>query len=165
DCVDALTDVAWHLDEPVSTSSAIPLYLLAGLARRDVKVALAGQGADELFAGYTRYIAERYHQAWADVPEPARRLIGKAVVALPRTEALKRGVRALATPDTAERFRQVYAVFSDDLRTSLLRAPPDEGAVAPVDYWLAGTQHKDSLARMQAVDVRMSLADDLLHYG
>ncbi len=169
DCADALADVVWHLDEPISTSSAIPLYLLAALAHRDVKVALAGQGADELFAGYTRYLAERYQSAWVAVPAQARWLVGRAITALPRAEALKRGVQALATREPAERFRRIYAVFGDDLKAQLVRSDMHlgemESAGAPLAYWLDDLPRGQPLAQMQAVDLRMSLADDLLHYG
>ena len=54
-----LPKVISKLEEPLCTTSIIPFYYLTELAGRHVKVALSGQGADEEFAGYTRYVGER----------------------------------------------------------------------------------------------------------
>lgn len=51
----AFPEIQYHLDEPSSNASCVPLYFLAKLAREHVKVVLSGEGADELFAGYTEY--------------------------------------------------------------------------------------------------------------
>ena len=51
----AFPRIQWHLDEPDSNPSCVPLYFLSALAAKDVKVVLSGEGADELFAGYIDY--------------------------------------------------------------------------------------------------------------
>jgi asparagine synthase (glutamine-hydrolysing) len=169
DYVEVLPRVIRQLDEPVGTSSAIPLYLIAREAKADVKVALAGQGADEPFAGYRRYLGERYRGLWSAFPSPGQALARRVVERLPRAEVLKRATRALATADDAERFRQVYAVFPDALKGRLLR--PDlqagvrESSDVPLRRLLDGLSGADTLARMLYVDARLSLADDLLAYG
>ncbi len=53
DLVDALPSMAWHADEPFAVSSSLALYFLSQLASQHVKVVLTGDGADEVFAGYT----------------------------------------------------------------------------------------------------------------
>ncbi|MBD0837056.1 asparagine synthase-related protein, partial [Aestuariibaculum suncheonense] len=50
-----LPKIIWHLDEPVADPAAVPLYFLAREARKHVTVVLSGEGADELFGGYTIY--------------------------------------------------------------------------------------------------------------
>ena len=62
DFIEVLDEVAWFMDEPTATSSAIPLYYLTREIRKDVKVVLTGQGADEPLAGYPRYQGERLYQ-------------------------------------------------------------------------------------------------------
>ena len=53
--MDALPRIVWHLDDPVADPALVPLYFVARAARQHVTVALSGEGADELFAGYRIY--------------------------------------------------------------------------------------------------------------
>jgi len=70
-------------DEPFSDSSQIPTFLVSQLAQKDVKVALSGDGGDELFGGYTRYIfAEQFWSKAKRVPRPVRGLVSKAITSM-----------------------------------------------------------------------------------
>lgn len=83
DVMDVLDDLAWALDEPFGDSSAIPTYMVSKLAARHVTVVLSGDGGDELFAGYDRYLVEQKERARDLVPSPLRRLAGLAGSLMP----------------------------------------------------------------------------------
>ena len=166
-----LKKVVWHLDEPIATTSALAMYSICQLARDHVTVVLTGQGADEPFAGYRRHLGARYGGFYRRVPAPLHKYLLRPVVeSLPRLERLKRAVRSLGTEDLTERFAQIYAVFSEPMKAALwqpsLAAHRDSRCVHEViHYWRRDVEHRDPLAQMVHVDMRLSLSDDLLTYG
>ncbi len=74
--LDVIDDLAWYLDEPFGDSSAIPTYMVSKLASEHVTVVLSGDGGDELFAGYDRYLVERRERKMAGIPAPLRQAAG-----------------------------------------------------------------------------------------
>jgi asparagine synthase (glutamine-hydrolysing) len=68
DICEVVDQLAWHFDEPFADSSAIPTYVVSKLAREHVKVVLTGDGGDELFAGYSRYVTERHRSKFDRIP-------------------------------------------------------------------------------------------------
>jgi asparagine synthase (glutamine-hydrolysing) len=83
DALELVPELPTVYDEPFADSSQIPTTLLARLTRRHVTVAMSGDGGDELFGGYNRYVwAERYWRRLEPVPRPVRRAAGAALAAL-----------------------------------------------------------------------------------
>ena len=78
------------------------MYFVSQRARQDVKVALIGQGPDELFGGYKRHLGVHYGNWWRGLPAGLRSMAGFAVNRLPRNETLKRGVRFAGNAGSTE---------------------------------------------------------------
>src|SRR5438132_530638 len=106
----SLPRIVEGLEEPIATSSIVPMYFVSQRARQDVKVALIGQGPDELFGGYKRHLGVQYGDYWRRLPHPVRSFLGSAITQLPRNEMLKRGVMSLAEPDRLKRYQQVFSL-------------------------------------------------------
>lgn len=164
------------LEEPVGTSSAIGFRQVARLARESdaVPVLLSGQGADELLAGYWRYVGEWIASRMLGVVDRlALRRPLSAAAGRVRSARLERGLRALRFPDTLERFMNIYAVFDgpgkarlygDGLRQRLAAAGPHHPSEV-VERYRARAAGLDSLGQMMYVDTRLWLPDDLLLVG
>src|SRR5438128_3725305 len=88
----SLPKIVESLEEPIATSSIVPMYFISQRARQDVKVALIGQGPDEMFGGYKRHLGVHYGNWWRGLPTALRSVVGLVVNGLPRNETLKRGV-------------------------------------------------------------------------
>ncbi len=165
-----LPKIVASLEEPVATSSIVPMYVVCERARHDVKVALVGQGPDELFGGYRRHLGVRYGALWSQMPRPMRSLISTGINALPRNEMLKRGVYALAIPDRMRRYEHVFSLLPGDqvdglFQAGLLHADAGETILecwADLESLMTAT---DELGGLQFLEVRSSLPDELLMYA
>jgi asparagine synthase (glutamine-hydrolysing) len=85
-----IEEAVWHLDEPMTDLSAVPLFLLSREARRDVTVCLSGEGGDEVFVGYDRFVASKAERLYRLLPGWLRRgLIEPFATRLPDQEQKK----------------------------------------------------------------------------
>jgi asparagine synthase (glutamine-hydrolysing) len=167
---ESLPRVVEFMEEPVATSSVLPMFFVCERARQDVKVALIGQGPDELFGGYRRHIGTRYGQLWGGLPNWVRGPISSMVEALPRNETLKRGVRSLDTRDRLRRYQQVLSLLPGDQIDGLFKSdvlPPAAGdeilrSWEELSDLMAQT---DELGGLQFIELRSTLPDELLMYG
>ena len=100
------------VEEPVATSSIVPMYFVSQRARQDVKVAFMGQGPDELLAGYTRHLGLYYSHYWRALPPAARDLVGRVLRTIPRNESIRRGLHSLDTVDRTDQIRASVLAFA-----------------------------------------------------
>ena len=159
-----IDELAWHLDEPVADLSALGFDVLCRLASEHVTVALAGQGADELFGGYTKHRAAARIGALELLPRPARR--GLAALPWP-SPGLRRAFRALAAPDPSQRLLEMSGRLNDGTRTDLyhgaLASIRQDNAYAAVEAVRDGVRG-DPLALTLYLDARLGLVDHMLLY-
>jgi asparagine synthase (glutamine-hydrolysing) len=167
DAAALLPEIAAAFDEPFADSSALPTYAVSRLAAGHVKVALSGEGGDELFGGYFTYVADELAPWVGPAATLARPLIERLPSSSRRVSLdykAKRFARAAALPPL-ERHHGWKEIFSAEARAALLQ--PDR-RVAGADP-LAGrraryaeTAGAPRLARLQDVDLGTDLVDDLL---
>jgi asparagine synthase (glutamine-hydrolysing) len=159
-----LPALADAFDEPFADSSALPTYLVSQLAAEDVKVALSGEGGDELFGGYYTYVADLLAARAGGLATRARPLVERLPTSTARASfdyKAKRFVRGAHLPPL-ERHHAWKEIFSADARAELTGR---RHAFDPVDLYrgrYAETEGADELARLQDVDLGIYLVDDLL---
>jgi asparagine synthase (glutamine-hydrolysing) len=161
-----LPQLVWHLDEPLADLSALGFLALSKLARQHVTVALSGQGADELFAGYERHRNAALASRWRSLPQPVRAASEAVLRRGPRRAT--RVAEILSSADVRTRTLALYGRerrFIDALRSadSPLAASVDSAGVV-VGRIAAGVADDDPLAATLYVDAQLALPDDMLHY-
>ena len=177
DVLGIVDDIAWFLDEPFGDSSALPTYVVSKLASEFVTVALSGDGGDELFAGYDKYLVEERERRHEVLPGPLRRALGTLARLMPdgmRGRNLLHHV-SLAGADryldasTLFRAAQKRALLRPDAFERMSREDPwrtEAECLARVEgHWLSALQYLDlksylPLDILTKVD-RMSMAHGL----
>lgn len=166
----ALQGIVATLEEPIASSSIVPMYFVAQRAREDVKVALIGQGPDELFAGYRRHLGVRYGHYWASAPSSIRKPLATLISGLPRNETLKRGIYALDAKDRMQRYQQVLSLLPGDEVDGLFREGilPGSAGNEILKAWHdlePLMDETDELGGFQFLELRSTLPDELLMFG
>lgn len=160
----------WDLEEPVGNETAAAFYFVSLIASRKVKVALCGQGADEPWAGYPRYIGIKLSQLYSRLPKfLTQSIVSPVIRRFAKDERLKRGVVSLNESDLLTRLVKIYSFYDSDMKKRLFR--PWLQQVITTD----GIEAKEALRRLQAeveeldpltqmtyIDTRANLPDNLL---
>jgi asparagine synthase (glutamine-hydrolysing) len=159
-----IDELAWRLDEPVADLSALGFDLLSQLAAEHVTVALAGQGADELFGGYTKHRAAAAIGAFGFMPKGLRRAVGGLPWPSPR---MRRAFGALGADDPSKRLLAMSGRLANGVSADLykggLAAVRDDNAYTAVEA-LRGGLDGDPLAVTLYLDARLGLIDHMLLY-
>jgi asparagine synthase (glutamine-hydrolysing) len=165
DALDQMEDLAWHLDEPFGDSSAIPTYMVSKLASESVKVVLSGDGGDELFAGYDKYLVEQRERSYRSLPAPARSVLGAIGRAMPHGMRGRNFLRHMSLAG-AERYIDSATLFRRDDMQDLFR-PEFSELLAPYEPWRAKAAYMESsdrnwLSNLQGLDMKNYLPLDIL---
>ena len=164
--LEILPDLVWHLDEPFGDSSAVPTYYVCRAAREHVTVALAGDGGDEIFAGYRRYQELDYYKRMGKVPAWIRRCISKPLTRLlPITWPGWNTLYALGKLEEGgfPYGLGIYPYIQDKLYSpDLIRKLGDYNPFRPAEHLLEETSNLDTVSQYQYIDTYQYLPCDIL---
>ena len=162
---DVIAEFPYYSDEPSADAGAVPVWYLAAMSRRQVTVALSGEGADELFGGYLTYQADRYYRGFSKVPQS---LLSAALGVARRLQAsdekigfeykVKRFLQgSMLSPEAAHIFWN--GTFSEQEKHGLFA----HANAAPMRQVLNQMRPGNSYERFLDFDQRYSLPDGLLY--
>lgn len=174
DAIEVLDRLVEHYDEPFGDSSALPTWYLCQWTREHVKVALSGDGGDELFAGYDRYRALWLSQ-WVNRLLPGKQLLNSPwIQRLPASQRRRSVVRRLQrfceaiTQPQARRYMNWLHIFPEAIRGDLYREefieqlPDEDPFVFFASAWNQ-TGKRDAISRASLADLLTYLPCDLLN--
>ena len=159
--METLPLIVWYLDDPVADPALVPLYFIAREARKHVKVVLSGEGADELFGGYTIYKEPISLRSFERMPGSLRRGLGKLGTKLPEGLRGKDLLRRGSIP-IEERYYGNARIFRNE-EMGFYKAYDESVSYMDVTRHLyEQTTHLDGSTRMQYVDLFTWLRGDIL---
>jgi asparagine synthase (glutamine-hydrolysing) len=165
DVLDIIDDLVWYLDEPFGDSSAIPTYMVSKLAAEEVTVALSGDGGDEIFAGYDKYVVESTERRWDSLPLPARSALGAISRLIPEGVRGRNFTRHFSLSG-AQRYLDACTHFQEGQRKKLFSADVLR-LMQEHDPWSTAAEHLtmrngDWLSSLQYWDFQAYLPLDIL---
>ncbi len=159
---DAVPTVQYHMDQPLADPSCIALYFVSRLASHYVKVVLSGEGADELFGGYTCYNDPRVFKIYQTiVPHCIRKAIRAVCRKLPDIKGRDYLIRACDPLE--ERYIGNAFMYDYKDKKALLKDPSI--ATRPQDYarkYYYRCRKYDDVTKMQYLDINMWMVGDIL---
>ena len=164
DALRAIDDLVEIYDEPFADAAAVPTYVMSLRARQDVTVVLTGEGGDELFGGYRRYLVEQAHKQYSRLPRAAREFARDRVIGAPSLlRRLSTTLCALTEDDRSVRYATWTETFSRNERRRLLG---DGDSADAYDIYAATVSElepiKDDVVAMMAAEVQTWLVDGYL---
>lgn len=160
----------YHLDQPIADAATIATLLLSDLTSQSVKMVMSGEGGDELFAGYGRYVGERFAPLLRPLPEGVRRRLVLGARDRVSHSKARVGMQALARRDFVDRLVNWFPLFDDDAKTGVMSselkmASADVSPQAVLSEALRDFEAADRLSAMLYCDIKYWLPDLLLMRG
>ena len=162
ECFEMLPTIQYHMDEPQSNPSSVPLYFLSKLAREHVTVVLSGEGADEIFGGYEWYDDDPKLKKYKKLPAFIRKPVAKVAEKMPYFKGRTTLIRGGAPVE--DYFIGQAQIFEEREAVDILKAPykksPSVREITKPVY--DKVKNQDDVTKKQYLDLKLWLAGDIL---
>ena len=164
DFLKLLKECSKIVEEPLATTSMVPMYFLSNHASNYVKVVLTGQGADEPLGGYNKYKLEILRKVLPQKVTKTLNSMSKYINI--KNETISRGLKCISIKDEIDRFISNYEIFTEDEIKSLVsdKDSLSKKTISDMYFNLGLKKINEPVEKMMALDTRMNLSDDLLNY-
>jgi len=171
DAIDILPNLVWHYDEPFADASAIPMHYISKLAKKKVTVVLTGDGGDESFAGYHRYWGYYLSKRYKLIPKIIRKnMVAPFVNEIPIAKGrynfigyAKTFVNSFELP-AEQKYAEYQSTFNNRMKKELFSMDMKKNTTRDCLFkpFFDKCRQISSLGQMQYVDIKTSLAEDML---
>ena len=162
ECFEMLPTIQYHMDEPQSNPSSVPLYFLSKLAREHVTVVLSGEGADEIFGGYEWYDDDPKLKKYKKLPAFIRKPVAKVAQKMPYFRGRTTLIRGGAPVE--DYFIGQAQIFEEREAVDILKAPykksPSVREITKPVY--DKVKNQDDVTKKQYLDLKLWLTGDIL---
>lgn len=159
---ESFPEFVWDMDEPLADPAAVPQYFLAKEARKICKVALSGEGADELFGGYTIYNEPNSLAVFDKIPNPVNHALKHLAKIMPEGVKGKSFLERGTTP-IEERYVGNAKIFVESEKKQFMKQFRNDISYMDITKpFYDNSQHNDPITRMQYIDMNTWLIGDLL---
>ena len=159
--VDLLPQLLHHFDEPFADPIIVPTHQVSALAREHVKVVLTGEGADELFGGYTRYVRDGSIRRMRALPGGLRSILAAAGQQVAPSHSLTRALR-MSMQSTPERALSWVSAFDDGELAAVRTAPPTGAALRLYEQIASEAPIGNDLETLMFCEQRLRLPECML---
>ena len=166
DLIEAINTLVYHFDEPFGDAAGFPVFFLSKFAKNNVTVVLTGEGGDEIFGGYRRYVIEKNRKKLFLLKFLLKGgLVNGLVNSLPKLRKTKKLINSLVINDDLSRYVSWISFFSEDMKKQLFK---DNNIVVGVDslkmygQYLSQCNSKDWLGKIMYLDQKIILPDAYL---
>ena len=180
DTAKLLPKIVWHLDEPMSDPTCIPVYLLSQHVKKHATVILTGDGGDEQFGGYSQFKFMKIHDKMRHIPKNVRKLVPLSVKYIPKEilnlffkysaglggEGIKRLGSFVSTNNTAEAYLNLVGIFNEEEKKEIYNEQTKKctDKIKIVKYLNEKylSRKYDYMTNIIRLDTDMILAEDML---
>jgi asparagine synthase (glutamine-hydrolysing) len=168
EAMDLVPRLVWHYDQPFADSSAIPTFLLSKLTRDHVTVALSGDGGDEIYAGYERFVASKMAEAYKYVPSFIHNSLQRILKKFPEQTSYYDFVRRTrrfishAPLPLSERYFSWASILNQELIEHIYKPQIYINTKSHFFHYFEKVKDLDSLSQLLYVHLKTCLPGDLL---